>query len=181
LPSTLSRAVVVVNIDCFFLTPQLLSQPFRRNEKVDQPDFKAGIGIPRNEIVGFRAPYLESNENLFKTLHDSKYIAYDASLLYGLGDLPWPHTLEEGTRSWPKLLGKLPGLWELPVHQIFIPPDDLSSQYGFKPGFLDRTRQSGEVAEKDGAFGITAMDWTMWYVAKTLFPLVAGCRIHVAA
>ena len=149
---------------------QLLSQPFKTDEDIYQPDSETGVGIPRDEIVGFRAPYLSVNKHLFEALQKSKTIVYDSSCngTYDDGLLPWPYTLDGGIISedvevdppdeWKHT--KYPGLWEMPVNQLWVPPDDLSSQYDFEPGFQDRMRH----ANSDE--GIIAFDYNMWYEFK---------------
>lgn len=73
----------------------------------------AGAGIPREAIVGFRAPFLEPNDNAFAAAAKSGML-YDTSLQLG-----WD---EPGNDNrWPFAFAS--GLWELPVDPAHFPAD----------------------------------------------------------
>jgi hypothetical protein len=110
-----------------------------------------GIGARAGDIAGFRAPYLSYNDATFRAL-DALHFAYDSSIPNCFGgaengsNCSWPYLLDHGSRDADVLTEKFrlpaltshPGLWEVPVTTLFIPPDDLAMQYGFEPGLLDR-------------------------------------------
>lgn len=119
-----------------------------------------GIGASPNGVVGFRAPYLGYNDNLFTALTRLRF-AYDTSLPNCFDDVEdgtncsWPYTLDHGspdmdavTRkfsapnaatpiAFPKVTSH-PGLWEIPPTTLIVPPDTTASQYGFTPGLRAR-------------------------------------------
>ena len=74
----------------------------------------AKCGIPLEDMVGFRAPYLEVNEHVRKVLYDDKNIKYDSS--YNVDKPLAPFTMDSGlvknssvaSESWP-------GLWQIPL------------------------------------------------------------------
>ena len=113
-----------------------------------------GIGARPDDVIGFRTPYLGYNDNVFKALRGLKF-AYDTTLPNCFDDVEdgtncsWPYTLEKGspdvevlTRKFkmfdfPKVTGHS-GLWEIPPTTLVVPPDALSSKYGFIPGLRAR-------------------------------------------
>jgi hypothetical protein len=99
------------------------------------------VGVPSNEIVGFRAPNLITNSSLWRALERLGF-TYDASLCEemtippviskGLDSLVWPYTLQDGAKSaclaqaCPDTL--LPGLWSIPLWDFYDSSgDDLGS------------------------------------------------------
>ncbi len=91
-------------------------------------------GIP-NKLVGFRAPRLEINSNMFYALKDNSYL-YDCGVEEGLEEnrdgtnFLWPYTTDNGipnfytqTSGGEKLfVDSLPaGLWEIPVNVMIVP------------------------------------------------------------
>eukprot|EP01083_Nonionella_stella_P101923 289528_1 len=48
-------------------------------------------GIPRADLVGFRAPFLKINHACFKVLSEDDHIMYDASLFFDVRPLAFPH------------------------------------------------------------------------------------------
>lgn len=112
-------------------------------------------GIPAGDVVGFRAPYLETNEDLWRALGELNLL-YDSSVSeqpttppivsLGLDQLVWPHTMDAGlalscfASRCPQ--EAVPGLWTIPMwahyEDLSIPP------HGMDPyaGFPDRLRKS---------------------------------------
>ena len=98
------------------------------------------VGIPSNQIAGFRAPELATNGAMWRTLLNLQFI-YDASLpeviatppriSTGLDSLVWPHTLEGGSGTscssgnCPDT--SLPGLWSIPLWMFY---DTLNNEVG---------------------------------------------------
>lgn len=75
-------------------------------------------GVPRADIVGFRAPLLEPSSDLHFRIIDGDNFLYDSSLVMNTPDLMWPFTLDYKITSALSNNGPIssyPGLWELPV------------------------------------------------------------------
>jgi hypothetical protein len=113
------------------------------------------VGIPREHITGFRAPWLATSDAMFHVLMDRGYTYdsslmeqpfYDASLSSGPDGYVWPHTLDYGAavscgffpgNECPSK--QLSGLWTIPLYFMTDPrgteaPAD-SVYYGaFDPG-----------------------------------------------
>lgn len=117
-------------------------------------------GIPSEEIVGFRAPFLKPNDNLFRVLSKRDFL-YDSTFQEGLSGLSssptnmiWPYTLDHGlqqvTQGKYNPNGNYPGLFEIPLWNQFTnmtsvstmdPPETLSSNDVvalWKTNFLSR-------------------------------------------
>lgn len=103
------------------------------------------LGVPRAEIVGFRAPFLEQSEATFQVVVEQKF-RYDCSIqhFYWLGGFDWPYTLDAGkdtTHAYQTLpTGSYPGLWELPVNEL-------------------QTTTTSNTA-------VTGLDYNMWILGK---------------
>ncbi|KAI7844630.1 hypothetical protein COHA_001720 [Chlorella ohadii] len=92
-------------------------------------------GIPRDDIVGFRAPYLDTDENVRKVLAANKFL-YDSTLIEeisgsslsrGMGRRVWPFDLAHGAKTNCRYFGSFqgcstkehwPGMFNVPVWQI---------------------------------------------------------------
>jgi peptidoglycan/xylan/chitin deacetylase (PgdA/CDA1 family) len=86
------------------------------------------VGLISNQIAGFRAPYLATNEAMWQALGEIDFM-YDSSipeivdsltgLSTGLDSLVWPHTLDYGSglactaNHCPE--DPVPGLWSIPM------------------------------------------------------------------
>lgn len=124
-----------------------------------------GIGVKPGDVIGFRAPYLATNDAMLTALSNLHFV-YDTSLPNCFDDAEngancsWPYTLDQGSPDIDVLLRKFPdpdkpirftivtahpGLWEIPPTTLIVPPDDLASRYGFKPGLRDRISKKGEL------------------------------------
>ena len=126
----------------------LLTKPYNPNAKEGDPD--SGMGIKREDIVGFRTPYLSYNEHVYYALEKLNF-KYDATIEEGWqadqdgSNFFWPYTLDEGSpgdeyvakvfyeKNEP-FVKKHPGLWVLPEYVLIIPPDELCEKYGVKKG-----------------------------------------------
>ncbi len=116
------------------------------------------LGLGANDVVGFRAPYLSYNDHLFTALQELGF-AYDSSLPNCFDDAEdgtncsWPYALDRGSPDAEVLARKLaqrrpqitlpaikghPGLWELPVTTLIVPPDSAAGTYRFKIGLRER-------------------------------------------
>lgn len=109
------------------------------------------LGIPQEEMIGFRTPFLGTNADMITAVATHGF-AYDCSLEEGFQsdqdgtNFLWPYTLDGGSPGNELLTGwgvktaiePQPGLWELPVYALIVPPDDKCEEYGVEPGFRQR-------------------------------------------
>ena len=124
-----------------------LKKPYDPNESVTG-NTANGIGAQGSDIVGFRSPYLNYNNNTFIAEKNMGF-QYDCSIEEGWQDphdgtnYNWPYTLHKGSPGHTYLFnnGKKDfeidnhaGLWEMPCYPIIIPPDDKCNEYGVAPG-----------------------------------------------
>lgn len=113
----------------------------------------ANIGIPANEIRGFRTPYLEYSTNTMNAVKELGF-TYDCSIEFGYdGWVPiapdsgywngmtdpkthmklfWPHTLDNGSPPGHSAVGNptVAGLWEVPVY-TYLKQDNSGVATGF--------------------------------------------------
>jgi hypothetical protein len=151
-----------------------LIKPYDPQESLSEPDPTKGIGIDRSNIFGFRAPYLEYNDNALQAVLD-KGLLYDTSIEEGFQDDQggknyfWPYRLSNGSKgdklTPPLFNGKSvsnhPDLWEIPIYAVIVPPDSLCAKYGVKPGFRKKMKQTqGYFREDSGK--ISGLDWNLW-------------------
>jgi hypothetical protein len=137
---------------------------------------KSNVMEPADQIVGFRAPYLEYNAATFSTLKSLGF-HYDCSIEDGYqSDLDgtnymWPYTLDNGSPGYEiilmdpdlnyKPIGKYPGLWEMPDHPVIVPPDAECAKYGVPIGL--REKMKARVSYFDVNDGkMTGLDYNMW-------------------
>jgi len=153
-----------------------LTAPFESTD----PDVPLGVEVPRSEIYGFRAPFLNYNDALFEELK-KRGIWYDCSIEEGFqldedaSSLSWPYTLDDGSAghdyaaergfdSRDFILNAHPGMIELPAYALVIPPDEVASDYDFEPGLLSRIFDL--VTEREpGSDRITGLDFNLWWEA----------------
>lgn len=113
----------------------------------------ANIGIPANEIKGFRTPYLEYSANTMNAVKELG-LMYDCSIEFGYNGwtpidpdsgywngmtdpathmkLFWPHTLDNGSPPGHSAVGNptIAGLWEVPVY-TYLKNDNSGVVTGF--------------------------------------------------
>ncbi|AGE59899.1 polysaccharide deacetylase [Acanthocystis turfacea Chlorella virus TN603.4.2] len=91
-------------------------------------------GIPFEDMKGFRAPYLETNENVRKILYEDEYIEYDST--YNPSDYTMaPFTMDSGLVKNSSVKSETwPGLWEIPVNPV--ESDGFNAVYSMDPGRL---------------------------------------------
>ncbi|MBN1983342.1 MAG: polysaccharide deacetylase family protein [Chitinivibrionales bacterium] len=111
-----------------------LAKPAPPDSMVGKPgfDFSFGAGVKAADIVGWRTPFLQCNDNTFKALQ-SVGLLYDCSLEEGFqpeqnnSNFLWPYTLDQGSpgneylvsiESGKIAIGQYPGIWELPVYAV---------------------------------------------------------------
>ncbi|PKF49558.1 hypothetical protein [Enterovibrio nigricans] len=102
-------------------------------------------GVNIDTVSGFRAPFMCYDDNLLQALLDNG-IKYDSS--FPAGNTPshdgtnnyWPYTLDNGSpehniaveNGWKPKISNFPGLWEIPTHNLIVPPGSESEKYGLK-------------------------------------------------
>ena len=130
-----------------------LTAPYDPDET--EPDPSTGVGIPLEEIVGFRTPYLDYNDATFEALDELGY-TYDCSIIEGF------ELDEDGTTlTWPYTFDDPAGLWELPLHVFIVPPDELCEDYGVPSGLRDRLHDVYPSFDPDDG-KILGMDYMFW-------------------
>ncbi len=151
-----------------------LTRPFDPAEVNFSPDVTKGIGAAATAIRGFRTPFLEYND---ATLSAAKELGfhYDCSIEDGYqddqdgSDYLWPYTLDHGSPGHEVLvewgtrtpISPHPGLWELPVHPVIVPPDDKCVQYGVAVGLRARLQARQSWFDVEGG-KITGFDYNLW-------------------
>ena len=146
----------------------ILTKPYE--EESDSND--TGIGIAKSEIKSFRTPFLSYNANMLKAVEKMGFL-YDCSLEEGVQDdqdgtnFYFPYTLDEGSPGNkftnlqnPQIekIGNHAGVWEVPIHVVIVPPDDLCEKYGIKKGLRKKCALKQDYfEEKDGK--ITGLDY----------------------
>jgi len=153
---------------------ECLTNPFNPAETAETKSDANGIGLSRNSIIGFRAPYLGYNDALFDALSRLGF-AYDCTVSEGFqagqdgSNCLWPYTLDQGSPgdfytasgSGREPIGSHPGLWELPTYVVTVPPDERCQEYGITKGL--RAKLASRFEGFNPADGkIDGLDWTLW-------------------
>jgi len=149
---------------------QILTAPWNPEETPECPECEAGIGVARTDLVGFRAPFLEYDDNGM-TAARLKGFQYDSSIEEmwrpGKGEekdgegFRKPYRLDDGLPDNEPPIGSHPGLWEIPVYDFLVPPDDECARYGLEPGMRERLKNVKDYFLPEYG-GITGMDWNLW-------------------
>lgn len=119
------------------------------NDFLKQPQKDGGIGV--TQVSGFRAPFMTYNDNTLKAVVANNS-AYDVSFPAGITPEQnglnnyWPFTLDNGSPShnaavngwWKPAINNYPGLWEIPLHTLIVPPDELLEKYGLTYSLRDK-------------------------------------------
>ena len=151
-----------------------VTKPFDPNESDFSPDNTKGIGATKEQLVGFRTPFLEYDDATFTALGTLGY-HYDCSIEDGWQEDQdgtnyfWPYTLDSGSPGNEVLVGwgskehitNHPGLWELPVSPVIVPPDDKCAQYGVPPGLRAAMHDRQSWFDVDSG-KITGFDYNLW-------------------
>jgi len=152
----------------------LLTLPFDPNEVDFDPDDTKGMGATADQISGFRTPFLEYNDALFDVLL-AEGLQYDCSIEDGWQpeqdgtNYFWPYTLDNGSPGHDVLVDwglkqpmtAHPGLWELPVHPVIVPPDEVAADYGIPPGLRARIHADVDWFD-EGSGKVTGFDYNLW-------------------
>ncbi len=138
------------------------------------------VGISSDSIVGFRAPFLLYNNDMFNVLKENNFL-YDCSIEDGYDpsfdgtNFRWPYQLNEGspshnegwygdpTNSESVFIGHIKGLWELPNHVLMIPKDDECKKYGIRVGLWSRILKQIPYLND---YKITGFDYNLWKEAS---------------
>jgi peptidoglycan/xylan/chitin deacetylase (PgdA/CDA1 family) len=150
-----------------------LIKPYDPQEFLEEPDPAKGIGIDRSDIYGFRAPYLEYNNNALQAAFD-KGLLYDTSIEEGFEDDQdgtnyfWPYRLHDGRKgktltplsSNRKRVSNHPDFWEIPIYAVIVPPDSHCIRYGVKPGFRKKMEHIQDYFKEDSG-KISGLDWNL--------------------
>jgi len=93
-------------------------------------------GIPFRDMKGFRAPYLETNENVRKVLFDDDFIEYDSTYNPYKKTMA-PFTMDSGLVKNSSLeFESWPGLWQIPVNEV--EDETYESAYSMDPGRISQ-------------------------------------------
>ncbi len=138
------------------------------------------VGLLREEVVGFRAPYLLYNNAMFQSLKANNFL-YDCSIEDGYDshfdgtNFRWPYQLDEGSPShnenWygnPENenfvpINSIKGVWELPNHVLMIPNDSKCKKYGIKKRLWKRMKTKIPYLSEHK---ITGFDYNIWSEAE---------------
>jgi hypothetical protein len=133
-----------------------LTRPFAMDEVNFDPKPTNGVGQPRDEIFGFRTPFLEWNDAVLTAVKNNNFW-YDTSIENGWdGDgtsYPWPYTLDNGSPGVDRPVTPHPGLWELPVTPFIMPPD--------------LRAKAGDVCTDTANGRVTGFDYNLWITCST--------------
>jgi peptidoglycan/xylan/chitin deacetylase (PgdA/CDA1 family) len=157
-----------------------------RQEMTDASDYiKTMVGVPEAELIGFRTPFLKYDDDTLGVVKELGF-HYDTSIEEGYewddnanggkgGPMDgtnyyWPYTLDNRSPGhttqveWGEGLVEItarPGLWELPVYAVVVPPDDKCQQYGVEPGLRAKLKQRQTWFDVEGGL-ITGFDYNLW-------------------
>ncbi len=137
------------------------------------------VGVPAEEIMGFRTPFLQYNNATLKVVQNNGF-RYDTSIEEGYEWEPyvmdgtnfyWPYTLDNRSPGhtvqldWNTEMQEIdphPGLWEMPVYAVIVPPDsELANFEGVEPGFRARMKEVQPWFEVESGM-ITGFDYNLW-------------------
>lgn len=156
------------------LCNEWLEKPVPHTIKGEDPT--TGAGINSLDMFGFRVPFLDYNDNAFTAAQNCGF-DYDCSIEEGWQkdqdgtNFLWPYTLDEGSPGHDALsndpentelteLKNHPGLWEMPLHAVIVPPDSKCKEYGIDPGLRKKLASLHEYFTEDEG-KITGLDWNL--------------------
>jgi len=155
-----------------------ITKPFDANEPDTSPDDSKGVGVAAADLVGFRTPFLEYNDATLQAL-DGLDFWYDCSIEEGWQsdqdgtDFNWPFTLDNGSPGHDVLvdwgqkepISNYPGMWEMPVHPVIIPPDNKCAEYGVPVGLRSKLKALHSWFD-DESGKLTGFDYNLWALFK---------------
>lgn len=147
----------------------------RCRDRLAAPFDEGGVGVPRDQITGFRAPYLDYNPAALAAA-EAEGFSYDSSIEEGFQEhedgtnFTWPYRLVNGSpgdrfaaRDHDRgEVDSHPALWEIPAYAWVVPPDDRCGDYGVSPGLRQRLTERGEDDFDPASGKITGFDWNLW-------------------
>ncbi len=140
----------------------ILGRPYVADDSLN----RSGLGIDRGRLAGFRTPFLEYSDDTLTAVRQLGFL-YDCSLEEGTqaeqdgGNFFWPYRLDNGSPGNTPLIGRHPGLWEIPVYVFIVPPDGECERYGVPSGLRAALQQRQNYFDPE-AGKITGMDWNLW-------------------
>ncbi|MFT4925315.1 MAG: peptidoglycan/xylan/chitin deacetylase (PgdA/CDA1 family) [Phenylobacterium sp.] len=160
----------------------LLSAPFKAG------DASSGAGVPREQIQGFRAPFVLYNDDTFKAMK-TVGLSYDVSIQEGnqadqdTSNYFWPYTLDEGSPGsqlawWGPNVSKHPGVWSLPLHMLQVVPDDRVAKYGLNYSLLNKIHETLKKFNFKGN-KLTAFDFNLYSSGDWLYALTKAEALAV--
>ena len=143
------------------------------------------LGVPADEVSGFRTPFLKYDDETLGVVKELGF-RYDTSIEEGYEwdddanggaggpqdgtNFYWPYTLDDRSPGhtaqveWGEGLVEIsprPGLWELPVYAVVVPPDEKCEAYGVPTGLRARLKQRQSWFDVEGGL-ITGFDYNLW-------------------
>ena len=171
-------AVKLIGLPKLKTVMTFLSRPYNPDEVSHSPSASNGIGVNPQDIKGFRAPFLDFNDNTFKAMISAGFI-YDTSIQEGFqsdqngGQHYWPYTLDNGSpgndvivsfgNSEP--ISNYPGFWEIPVYPFIVPDDAAAPSYGVSAGFRAKLKEIAHWFSLEQG-KITGFDYNLLYNYK---------------
>jgi peptidoglycan/xylan/chitin deacetylase (PgdA/CDA1 family) len=140
--------------------------------------------IPAEAQIGFRTPYLGYNAATFTAIAEFGFV-YDSSIEEGGQpdqdgtNFLWPYTLDQGSPgnaysfsaqgARVERVASHPSVWEIPLHQFMVPPDERCLQYDVPIGLRQRIYENVKTHAgwdwNREAGKITGLDWNVLELA----------------
>lgn len=146
----------------------------------------SNLGIPKKQVMGFRAPFLEYNRAAYEAATRRGFL-YSCSIEEGMQpdqdgtNRYWPYQITNGAKidsmqaEWSsgnddwgyKGIGKFPNsrMWEIPVYAYIVPHDSLAEELGFKKGLRDRVLKNTPWFDHERG-NLTGFDYNMYAPSK---------------
>jgi peptidoglycan/xylan/chitin deacetylase (PgdA/CDA1 family) len=144
---------------------EVLERPYADDDVSGVSDSSHGLGVARNQLIGFRTPFLEYADATLTAVQNQGF-EYDCSLEEGTQEdqegrnFVWPYLLDHRSPGNPTI-GPHPGLWEIPVYVFIVPPDDACERLGVAPGLRAALKERKDYFDT-AAGKISGMDWNLW-------------------
>ena len=132
------------------------------------------LGVPESAMVGFRTPFLAHSGATLDAVAEAGF-HYDCSLEEGYEDASgrsyrWPYTLDDGCPGNALLvelgdklpIAPQPGLWELPVYAVIVPPDERCEAYGIASGLRASLHARQDYFDPSTGH-VTGIDYNLWF------------------